>query len=172
MEAHKASVLAQEHACWALRKLAVNAGNQVRIAEAGGIEAVLSAMKAHTTSVLAQQHACAALRSLAVNAGNKVLIAEAGGIEAVVSAMKAHKTIGLVQQYACAALQHGKYEVNRAMEAHQASGLVQKDACAVLSNLAVNDGSESRQRAVWSVSSKPSTLAMRQQTSRPGPTIS
>jgi hypothetical protein len=37
-----------------LYSLAVNAGNKVRIAQAGDIEAVVSAMKAHKVSVLVQ----------------------------------------------------------------------------------------------------------------------
>ncbi len=65
MKAQKASVLVQEPACAVLRNLAVNAGNKVKLAEAGGIEAVVAAMKEHKTSVLVQEHACAALWSLA-----------------------------------------------------------------------------------------------------------
>ena len=121
-----------QHACAALRNLAVNAGNKVLIAEADGIEAVVSAMKAHKTIGLVQQYACAALQhgkyevyrameahqasglvqkdacavlsNLAVNDGNKLKISEAGGIEAVVAAMKAHKTSVLVLEPACLAL--------------------------------------------------------------------
>ena len=104
MEAHKASVFVQQQTCWALRYLAVNDCNRVKIAEAGGIEAVVSAMKEHKTSVLMQERACVALRNLAVNDGNKLKIAEAGGIEALVAGMEAHQTSVLVQEYACWAL--------------------------------------------------------------------
>ena len=55
MKAHKASVLVQQQACWALSNVAFNAGNQVKIAQTGVIEAVVSAMKEHKTIVLVQE---------------------------------------------------------------------------------------------------------------------
>lgn len=41
---------------------------QVKITEAGGIEAVVAAMKAHKTSVLVQEQVCRALMNLATTA--------------------------------------------------------------------------------------------------------
>jgi hypothetical protein len=84
----------QEKACAALRSLATfNAGNQVKIAGAVGIEAVVAAMDVHKIYGVLLQQACAALSNLALNNDHKQLkIAEAGGIEAVVAAMEAHKT--------------------------------------------------------------------------------
>jgi len=49
------------HACASLSNLAVNAGNHVKIAEAGGIEAFVTAMEAHKTRVLVQEYACLAM---------------------------------------------------------------------------------------------------------------
>ena len=55
MKAHKTSVLVLQQACWALSNVAFNAGNQVKIAQTGVIEAVVSAMKEHKTIVLVQE---------------------------------------------------------------------------------------------------------------------
>ncbi len=70
MKAHKESAKVQEWACRLLINLAASAENQLKISEAGGIAAVLTAMKVHTGSDAVQQYACGALRSLAVNAAN------------------------------------------------------------------------------------------------------
>ena len=65
-----------------------NVDNKVKIAEAGGIESVLTAMEAQKTSVRMQQQACWALCIFACNnAENNVKITEAGGIEALVAAV-------------------------------------------------------------------------------------
>jgi hypothetical protein len=48
---------------WVLTNL-----EQVKITEAGGIEAVVAAMKAHKTSVLVQEQVCRALMNLATTA--------------------------------------------------------------------------------------------------------
>ena len=103
---HKASVCVQEHACGALKCLAVNADNKVRIVLAGGIEAVIAAMKEHRTNAGLQEQACGALINLAANnnTDNKVRIAGVGGIEAVVAAMAANKASAGVQEQACGAL--------------------------------------------------------------------
>jgi len=63
-----------------------NVDNKVKIAEVGGIEAVLKAMEAHKTSVRMQQQACWALCMQCNNAENQVKVTEAGGIEALVAA--------------------------------------------------------------------------------------
>jgi hypothetical protein len=69
------------------RHLAVNADNKVRIVLAGGIEAVIAAMKEHRANAGLQEQACGALINLAANnnTDNKVRIAWAGGIDAVVA---------------------------------------------------------------------------------------
>ncbi len=65
----------QEDACGAISNLAaLNADNQLKLAEAGGIEAVVAAMTAHKASAGVQAQACIALRNLTHNnAGNQVL---------------------------------------------------------------------------------------------------
>eukprot|EP00961_Rhodomonas_salina_P027916 377640-Rhodomonas_salina.1 len=88
MKRHPESAAVQEQGCWALGNLAVNAdnqvnaGNQLMIADAGGVEAVVEAMKRHPESAAVQDKGCGALWSLACNADNKVKIAGAGGVEA------------------------------------------------------------------------------------------
>jgi len=81
----------QTQGCGALGSLACDAGNQARIAAAGGIDAVVGAMGAHRGVARVQKHGCAALRSLALNnADNQARIAAAGGKAAVAGAMSAH----------------------------------------------------------------------------------
>jgi hypothetical protein len=75
-----------------LGKTAASA-EEVAIAAAGGVEAVLAAMRAHAADAMVQQIGCGALVSLAVNDENKVAIAAAGGVEAVLAAMSAHNSL-------------------------------------------------------------------------------
>ena len=90
----------QQNGCGALWELAVNAENRVAIAAAGGVEAVVAAMRAHAADAMVQQNGCGALASLAANsAENKVAIAAAGGVEAVKAAMRAHSGDTAVQQW-------------------------------------------------------------------------
>ena len=65
----------QEDACAAISTLAaLKEANQLKLAEAGGIEALVAAMTAHKTSAGVQEQACIALRNLTHNnAGNQVL---------------------------------------------------------------------------------------------------
>ena len=79
----------QQSACAALWSLAVNAGNQVKIAEAGGIEAAVAAMREHKTSVVVQEHACAALWYLAAQGSLRQRIKAAGGVECLDHAVNA-----------------------------------------------------------------------------------
>ena len=73
---------------------------QVAIAAAGGIEAVVAAMRAHAGSAVVQEYARWALCNLAFNnADNQFAIAAAGGIEAVVAAMRAHAGSAGVQEW-------------------------------------------------------------------------
>ncbi len=105
MQAHKTSAGVQEHACAALKNLAVNPDNQVAVAAAGGIVAIVAAMQAHKRSAGVQEMAGRALRNLAANnPSNKDAISAAGGIEALATSMKTHQARALLQQYACAAL--------------------------------------------------------------------
>eukprot|EP00961_Rhodomonas_salina_P095293 1282150-Rhodomonas_salina.1 len=83
MKQHVKSAGVQEQGCGALRNLAVNDENKVKIGAAGGIEAVITAMQQHADSEGVQEWGCAALSNLAFNDENKVKIGAAGGIEAV-----------------------------------------------------------------------------------------
>ena len=138
----------------ALRSLAINhAENKSRIGEAGGVDAVLAAMRTHgmSTGVLVEK-ACAALCCFAANhAANKSRIGEAGGVDVVLSTMRAHKTNASVQKQACGALQRmcvnhaanktriveagGIDLVLLAMHVHETSAGVQETGRAALRNL-------------------------------------
>ena len=91
MKAHEKGVLVQQPACATLGYLAFNAGNKVKIAEAGGIEAVVAAMKAHKTSHSVQEHACLALWHLTAAQGSRLRhrIKTAGVVECVKHAVNA-----------------------------------------------------------------------------------
>ncbi len=90
----------QQEACRALWSLACNADKQVKIGAAGGIDALLAAIKAHTHSAGVQEEACSALYNIAYNKKDKK-----GKIaETVVAAMKAHKVNALVHECAFRAL--------------------------------------------------------------------
>ena len=80
----------QQHACWALRYLAVNDSNQVKIAEAGGIEAVVTAMD-HNREVLVEEPACAGLWYLAAQGSLRQRIKTAGGVQCLKHAVNAMK---------------------------------------------------------------------------------
>ena len=91
--------------CAALVNLAANnAENRVKIAEAGGIQAIVEGMDKHKEHAGVQEHGCWALQNLADNAENQVKIAEAGGIQAIVEGMEKHKENEDVQHYGCGAL--------------------------------------------------------------------
>ena len=70
--------------------------------KAGGVKAVVDAMRAHPTNADMQRYGCGALRALADgNAENKARIGEARGVQAVVDALRAHRTNADVQEYGC-----------------------------------------------------------------------
>ena len=95
----------QERACKMLWYLSwAQAENQVKIASAGGIEAVVGAMRQHLAVAGVQEQGCWALSNLAANADNKVKIASAGGIEAIVRAMTQHPSAAGVQEGGCGGL--------------------------------------------------------------------
>ena len=81
MKQYKQNAGVQEQGCEALGNLALNAENQVKIAEAGGIEAIMRGMEQHRKHAGVQEQGCRALKIMGVNADNDVKIAEAGGIE-------------------------------------------------------------------------------------------
>ena len=77
-ELRSGSARTQEQAASELRNLAVNADNQVAIAQAGGIAPLVELTR--SGSAYAKEKAAGALWSLALNADNQVAIAQAGGI--------------------------------------------------------------------------------------------
>eukprot|EP00961_Rhodomonas_salina_P167117 2251988-Rhodomonas_salina.1 len=83
MKQHVKSEGVQKLGFAALRNLAANGENRVKIGAAGGIEAVVAVMKQHVKSAGVQEKGCVALRNLADNVENQVKIGAAGGIEAV-----------------------------------------------------------------------------------------
>jgi hypothetical protein len=105
MRAGAGDVEVQRAGCSALWILAAgNAGNRVAIAEAGGVQAVVGAMKLHQGIAAVQEMGCGALMNLALNAGNRMAIGEAGGVQVVIDAMKIHEGIAEIQRWGCRAL--------------------------------------------------------------------
>jgi hypothetical protein len=68
-----------------------------QFAFAGGIAAVVTALRAHPTHARVQHYGCLALMSIAYNADNRTVVAKEGGIEAVVAALNAHRSSEDVQ---------------------------------------------------------------------------
>ena len=123
----------QEGACGRLGELAIKTGKDKEIANLGGIQAILNAMKKHGAKAKVQEKACNALYILSFYE-KQVKIANLGGIEALLKAMKDHATEAEVQKNACAALlnlgadnqahikrQGGEEAVRRAMSAPNAT---------------------------------------------------
>jgi hypothetical protein len=104
MRAHSKNAAVQEEGCAALWSLASN--DRVTTGAAGGIGAVLGAIKTHKDSASVQKAACWALSNLAINNDNAVTIAAAGGIEAIAAAMTVHEGSAAVQEQACWALDY------------------------------------------------------------------
>ena len=67
MNNHSCNANVQEYGCAALWNLASNNNNQVAIAETGGVNRILSAVKNHSSNANVQQYGILALWSLAVN---------------------------------------------------------------------------------------------------------
>ena len=78
----------QGEACFRLRTLC-NLGKALEIANLGGIQAILKAMKDHATEAKVQEKACLALDYLSAYAENKALMMGGGGEEVVRTAMAA-----------------------------------------------------------------------------------
>ena len=79
-----------------------DANQRTTIAEKGGIDVILAAMKQHPGSTEVQHQGCMALGNVAWNIdANRRIIAEKGGIEAAFRAMKQHSHDEEVQQGGC-----------------------------------------------------------------------
>ena len=104
-QAGPASVLEQAlHATWILSRSMVSAGKAkaalAAFAVAGGVEAVVAAMRSHGGVAGVQEAGCGALHNLAVgDAGCLQAIAVAGGIELATAAKQAFAGHAKVQQY-------------------------------------------------------------------------
>ena len=86
------SAKVQAAACQALRKLARNDSNKVRIAAEGGVGAIVKALKNHPADAKVQAAGCYALWNLTANAENQVKVAAEGGVGAIVTALQRHPT--------------------------------------------------------------------------------
>jgi hypothetical protein len=95
----------QSTMCLGLCNLARNAENQVAIAAAGGVAAVIGGMGRCEGDARVQQFGCRVLGYLALNNAENVLaIAAAGGVAAVIGGMGRCEGDARVQLYGCCAL--------------------------------------------------------------------
>ena len=67
-------------------------GNKHLIADSGGIDVLLAAIRQTEAPAAVAEHASAAIGNLATTASNRQSIAEAGGIPEVLNAMERHAT--------------------------------------------------------------------------------
>lgn len=87
----------------ALLALADSADSQVQAATAGGVDAIVQAMRAHDKRAPVQEWAVWALKETAVkSAANRALIGRSSGaLQATISAMRAHSAAVGVQDHSC-----------------------------------------------------------------------
>jgi hypothetical protein len=97
----------QEAGCRLLMNLAFN---DLSIAEAGGILAILSAMQNHEDNCAIQERAIAALRELAINETVEIGIRSAGGVDAIVNSVKNHESHNGILRHARGALANLGYD--------------------------------------------------------------
>uniref|UniRef100_A0A7S4D3B2 Armadillo repeat-containing domain-containing protein n=1 Tax=Eutreptiella gymnastica TaxID=73025 RepID=A0A7S4D3B2_9EUGL len=88
----------------ALMQLSDHTGNQELIANAGGIDQILTAMTAHKANVHLQLRALGTLLNLCNTAEHQVLLLDAKGVDMILDTMKTHQGSVHVQQSACAIL--------------------------------------------------------------------
>jgi hypothetical protein len=84
-----------------------NGANKLAIGRAGGVDAVLSAMRCHADVVGVQEHGCGAQLSLAAGScdANQTAIARAGGLDVVLTALQRHADAVGMQLEGCGALE-------------------------------------------------------------------
>ena len=103
MQAFMSDLELQKLACLAVHNLAHVSHNANKIAAAGGIERVTTAMELHL-NLDVQLNGCGALQVLSISADNRSRIVAAGGVERMVSAMiKFHDSV-VVAELCCGAL--------------------------------------------------------------------
>ena len=132
-----------------------SAERSAAVASAGGIEAVVRAMREHRGSLSVQEKGCGALWNLTLSsAEHSAAVVSAGGIGAVVRAMREHAWSARAQERGCSVLRilasnsaersaavasaGGIEAVVQAMGAHRGSERVQEWGCDVLRSLASN----------------------------------
>lgn len=151
----------QLHGCSVIRSLSADQSNKGRVSAAGGMEAVVMAMRAHPANSAVQEAACGALKSLAASEEIRSKPFCSRAIEAVVVALKAHQGAKLAEE-ACGAVCNlavnnpgnkqsiadagGIDAVVTAMRAHLQLTGVQEAACAALWSMASD--SEENQRLI------------------------
>jgi len=129
-----------------------NRENQSRFADAGGIEAIVLAMKSLGSIPKVQVEALRVLDKVAGIERNRIQIAAAGGIEAIVHTMKVLSSEAVVQENACRVLYELAYNtcddrtriasaggieaLVAALKQHTSLPAVQEKACLVLRQMA------------------------------------
>jgi len=109
----------QKVSCMLLRFMACEDASQTEIVAAGGIRAVVAAMKADVHTVKTQVAGIAVLNNIAIkNSEHQKLIMEVCGVDAVLAAMKQYPEIVMLQGHGC----HLLYQFVRA--APQQDGVV------------------------------------------------
>ena len=95
----------QQYCAGALLKLAASEQHRGPVAAAGGIDAVVAAMRSHGGDAAVQQYCAGALWNLALSEQHRGPVAAAGGIDALVAAMGSHGGDAAVQQNCAGALE-------------------------------------------------------------------
>jgi hypothetical protein len=128
--------------------------NRIELAKAGGIDAIIVAMRALPSFLSVQYLGCFAVANLSINSNNKVAISAPGGLKAIITAMRAHPSNADVQHLGCWAL--GNLAINSnnkvaiaaaggikaiitAIRAHSSNANVQRRGCFALGNLTFNN---------------------------------
>jgi len=157
--------IAVSDAAWALRDLVMKTKTNAKLAvEAGGLEAIVQALRQRPNSEAVQWKASGALGCLiAHNTQLQTSAGQVGGVELLISALRGHPNSVVVQDKASEALRHivaHGHEENQAL-ARQAGGIeavivaiqhhseseaLQKNASGALGGLVLNDH-ESQLRA-------------------------
>jgi hypothetical protein len=116
MSANLSDPRAQADGCETLRTIVQgNAANKTIIVSAGGLEAIVAAMRAFTSSLPVQETGCDVIFHLALVEQLRAPIVSAEGIVVVVGAMRAFAANSSIQQSGCSVLDDlSKIEANRA----------------------------------------------------------
>jgi len=115
----------QKWACGALRNLALNTDNKVKLMDLGAADDIVEAMRTHRSDARVQEMACIALRNLAVNNDNKVKLMDLGAADDIVEAMRTHRSDARVQENACGALMNLAAEEANGNAIRKKKGLVE-----------------------------------------------